>query len=342
MYHFLYGGVLSLYQFIDLFSGIGGIRLGLERAGLRCVFSSEWDTAARTTYEQNFGEKPFGDITTLSDSEILRLPSFDILAAGFPCQPFSICGLKEGFADTTKGTLFFNILHIATLRRPAIVFLENVAHLARHDGGNTLRTIEATLSDLGYHVSHQILDASSFEVPQHRKRIFIVASLKPGFTFPTGRPSTLRLRDILDSNVGKERYFPKESYTLLTEMGVEPKASPNGLIFSGFMNKNLRKNGVRPDTIHLSRSHRQINRIYSIDGLHPTLAASETSGRYYILDDVGVRKLTLDECFRLQGFPSDFVRPSSEAQQYHQIGNTVSVPVIEALATSLMNHLTFT
>lgn len=321
------------YSFIDLFSGIGGFRIGLESVGMNCLFSSEIDNEARKTYQENFGELPYGDVTLLSIEDISSLPDFSVLAAGFPCQPFSISGQQQGFEDPTRGTLFFNIMNIVRIKNPRVVFLENVAHLVHHDDGKTFKVIVKSLKEEGYHVHHKVLDSSMFGVAQHRKRIFIVATKHEGFEFPLGGERSSRIIDIVEDV--EHTYLNPEEYTLIDS----PKVSPNGMKFVGYLNKKGRTNGVREGTLHLSRSHRQINRIYDINHIHPTLTASEMSGRYFVLDDKGVRKLTILECFRLQGFPEDFKRPSSLAQQYHQIGNSVTVPVIEAISKQILKHL---
>lgn len=321
------------YSFIDLFSGIGGFRLGLMQAGFNCVFSSEMNEAAKETYLANFNELPYGDITLMSRDEIEQLPDFSVLAGGFPCQPFSISGRQEGFEDETRGTLFFNIMEIVRIKKPEVVFLENVAHLVHHDRGNTFKVIKQTLEDEGYIMNSKVIDSSEFGVPQHRKRIFIVATKQEGFMFPERERTVTSLREISEDTI--HTYLDPEAYTLIEN----PKVSPNGMKFVGYLNKNTRKKGVRDGTLHLSRSHRQINRIYDINHIHPTLTSSETSGRYYVLDDVGVRKLTLTECYRLQGFPEDFLRNESIAQAYRQIGNSVSVPVITAISKKILEYL---
>ena len=169
------------FRFIDLFAGIGGTRLAFEAVGGNCVFSSEWDKDAQKTYAANFGETPHGDITKIKASDI---PSFDVLLAGFPCQPFSSIGQRQGFKHKTQGTLFYDVLRILEGKRPAAFLLENVVGLVNHDGGNTFAVILQSLNELGYSVHHQILDAADYGVPQHRKRIYIVgydkARLKRG------------------------------------------------------------------------------------------------------------------------------------------------------------------
>src|SRR6185437_9473722 len=198
------------FTFIDLFAGIGGMRLAFERAGGKCVFSSEWNKYSQQTYAANFGEVPEGDITSINENEI---PDHDILAAGFPCQPFSIAGVSKkqslnrphGFEDETQGTLFFDIARILKAKRPKAFLLENVKNLQSHDGGNTFQIMLKTLRDhLGYDVHYKVIDAKVV-VPQHRERIFIVGFSKPTeFTFPEIPDRKIVVRDILEGRVSKK------------------------------------------------------------------------------------------------------------------------------------------
>lgn len=319
---------MSQVKFIDLFCGVGGIRLGMESAGFKCVFSCDTDRECARTYEENFGERPLGDIREIKASDI---PSHDILCAGFPCQPFSIAGGKKGFADT-RGTLFFEITRVLEEKRPGVVFLENVKHLKHHDGGRTFKVITDSLESLGYSVSSSLLNGSDFGLPQNRERIIIVAGLSGQFDFGAlkKRPKPA-LKAFLDSSGGFEWLDPSE-YTLIEN----PKRQPSGLIFAGYRNKPIRKKGIRPGTERLSRAHRQPNRIYSTLGVHPALQSQESSGRFFILTDGGgVRKMTLSECWRIMGFPEDFKRPSPKREQYRQAGNSVCVPMVGAVALEI-------
>lgn len=321
------------FTFIDLFAGIGGFRLGLQRAGGRCVFSSEWDEYAQQTYLANFGEMPHGDITR---EEIKgKVPAgYDVLAAGFPCQPFSISGHMRGFEDT-RGTLVYEVFDIAQRTKPRIVLLENVKHLKYHDKGHTLHAITESLRGLGYGVSWGVLNASDFGVPQNRERIIIVG-IRGGGSFDfsgllgDGRKPTLR--DFLESD-GPFEYLD-EPYTLLTEI----RRQPSGLIFAGFRNKKLRKRGVLPGTEYLSRVHKQPNRIYDAEGVHPALPSQETSGRFWILVDGCVRKLTVAECYRIMGFPDGFCRVVPLAEQYREVGNSICVPMVAAIGQELLRQ----
>lgn len=319
-------------KFIDLFCGIGGIRLGLDSQGFECVFSSDINTECQRTYKTNFGEEPFGDITKIDEKSI---PDHDILCAGFPCQPFSISGKQKGF-DDTRGTLFFDICRIINEKKPSVVFLENVKHMVHHNGGRTLQTILDKLEHLGYEVSWRVLNGVDFGVPQNRERIIIIGSLNGKFDFnkiktvPRGR-----MLDFLDKE-GEFEYLDPVDYTLIEK----PKQQPgSGLMFAGYRNKSIRKVGVRPGTEHLSRVHKQPNRIYSVMGVHPTLPSQESSGRFFILtSDNRVRKLTINECWRIMGFPETYIKVSSVGEQYKQLGNSVCVPMITAVAEEIKNQ----
>lgn len=316
-------------RFIDLFAGIGGFRKGFEDAGFQCVFTSEINTACQEVYENNFTDKVHGDITQIAPSSI---PDFEVLLAGFPCQPFSISGKKKGFEDT-RGTLFFDICRIIDEKQPKIVVLENVKHLIYHDKKRTFSTILQTLSNLGYNVSYQILNAKNFGLPQNRERIFIIASKNGFFKFDElEKKQPVALKDFLDKT-GNFEYLDKSEYTLIKN----PKKQETGLIFVGYRNKNTWKNGIRPNTEHLSRVHRQPNRIYSVEGTHPTIPSQETSGRFFIYlpNENKVRKLTLNECYKIMGFPANFKRHSKTGEQYKQIGNSVAIPVIYEIAKSI-------
>ena len=321
----------STFTFIDLFAGIGGFRIPMQWEGGRCVFSSEFNLHAQSVYEANFGEYPFGDITRIP---LNFIPEHDVLAAGFPCQPFSISGRMKGFEDT-RGTLIYNVFQIVQTKRPKVVLLENVKHLVHHDHGNTLRTILAGLENLGYRYSWQVLNASDFGVPQNRERIIIVAHQEKVFDFSKleKKPKTT-IRDIIDTDVSKYEYL-EEPYTLLEKVTVQP----SGLIFVGYRNKRIRKAGVRPGTENLSRVHKQPNRIYSIDGVHPALPSQESSGRFFIYDGKNVRKLTIDECYRLMGFPDSFIRDTNLGEQYRQIGNSVCVPMVDEIIKQIKIQL---
>ncbi len=318
------------FTFLDLFAGIGGFRIPLQELKGKCVFTSEFNYQAQRTYEHNFGEVPFGDITTL---DLNIVPKHDVLTAGFPCQPFSISGKMKGFEDT-RGTLIYNVFQIIEKRQPKVVFLENVKHLIHHDKGNTLKTIIKDLEALDYKVSWKLLNASDFGVPQNRERVIIIGhkDIKFDFTKLKTKPKTT-LKRILEKDVKFE--YLDEPYTILDDY----KIQESGLIFIGHRNKSIRIAGVRPGTEHLSRVHKQPNRIYSSEGLHPALPSQESSGRFWIYDEGKVRKLTINECYKIMGFPEKFIKNSSLSDSYRQIGNSVCVPMIKEIATQIKAQL---
>jgi DNA (cytosine-5)-methyltransferase 1 len=320
-------------KFIDLFAGIGGFRLGFESQGFQCVFSSEIDTHAKEMYYENFGDMPSSDITKIKEQDI---PKFDILLGGFPCQPFSIAGEKKGFNDT-RGTLFFDIVRILKYHKPRVVILENVKHFKNHNKGNTLKTVLSTLKQLGYETSWQLLNAKDFGVPQNRERTIIVASLnKIEFDFKKiKKKSATSLKEILETKNDNFQYLKKSEYTLIDN----PKQQPSGLIFVGYRNKKIRQKGVMDNTKHLSRVHKQPNRIYSSEGTNPTLSSQESSGRYFIYHDKMVRKLTLKECYRLMGFPDNLKLIGAQSKLYNRVGNSIVVPMVEAIAEQIKEQL---
>ncbi|MGI6680652.1 MAG: DNA cytosine methyltransferase [Bdellovibrionota bacterium] len=301
---------LKEFTFIDLFAGIGGIRLGFEAVGGRCVFSSEWDKFAVQTYKANFFDKEVhGDITKISEKDI---PPFDILCAGFPCQPFSQAGLKKGLLDT-RGTLFFDIARIVEYHRPKVVFLENVKRFKTHDAGNTFLVVKNVLQELGYSVYDKVLNAKDFALPQNRERIFIVAFLgKTEFNFPLPYNTKTRLGDILERDV-------LDKYTLSDALWAGHQARKE---------KNLKKgygfgySMFNEDSVYTST----ISARYYKDGSEILI---EQKGK-------NPRKLTPREAARLQGFPDTFKIPVSDNQAYKQFGNSVAVNVIKALAKEIV------
>jgi len=318
------------FTFIDLFAGIGGFRIPMQELNGKCVFTSEFNYWAQRSYEHNFGEVPFGDITKL---DLNIVPKHEVLTAGFPCQPFSISGKMKGFEDT-RGTLIYNVFQIIEKRLPKVVFLENVKHLIHHDKGNTLKTILKDLEQLGYKTSWKLLNASDFGVPQNRERIIIIGHKTNKFDFSKlkTKPKPI-LKDFLDQDVNFE--YLNEPYTILTDY----KVQESGLIFIGHRNKLIRKAGVRPGTEHLSRVHKQPNRIYSTEGLHPALPSQESSGRFWIYDKGDVRKLTINECYKIMGFPEKFIKIDNLGESYRQIGNSVCIPMIKEISKQIKAQL---
>lgn len=320
----------SEFTFVDLFAGIGGFRIPLQELGGNCVFSSEFNYHAQRAYELNFGEVPFGDITKLN---IDIVPKHDILCAGFPCQPFSISGKMKGFEDT-RGTLIYHVFKIIEKHQPKVVFLENVKHLVYHDKKRTLGVILKHLEEMGYVVSKKVLNASDFGVPQNRERIIIIGHKEKKFDFEKIKKSTKPLlKDFLDEENDFE--YLNEPYTILDEQ----KKQISGLIFAGYRNKTIRKAGVRPGTEHLSRVHKQPNRIYSTEGVHPALPSQESSGRFWIWHERKVRKLTIQECYRIMGFPDKFELLNNKSELYKQIGNSVAIPMIKAVSKQIKIQL---
>lgn len=320
------------FSFIDLFAGIGGFRIPLQWEGGKCVFSSEFNPSAQKVYEANYGEFPFGDITHIP---LELIPQHDILCAGFPCQPFSISGKMKGFEDT-RGTLIYSVFKILESKQPKVVFLENVKHLVHHDNGRTLKTILSGLENLGYKHSWKVLNSSNFGVAQNRERIIIIAHKDKIFDFSKVKiRKEVLLKDILDDPETTQFNYLEEPYTILDDM----KRQPSGLIFAGYRNKNIRKAGVRPGTEHLSRVHKQPNRIYSVEGIHPAMPSQETSGRFWIYDGNKVRKLTINECYKIMGFPENFIRSTSTSEQYRQIGNSVCIPMIHEIIREIKKQL---
>jgi DNA (cytosine-5)-methyltransferase 1 len=296
------------FKFIDLFAGIGGIRLGFESVGGECVFSSEWDKFAQNSYEANFGEKPDGDITLINEKNI---PSFDVLLAGFPCQPFSNAGLKMGFEDT-RGTLFFHIARILNHHKPKIVFLENVKGLKSHNKGNTYRVIQSTLEEMGYNVYSQVLNAKDFGVPQNRERIYIVGFLdNVDFSFPQPLSKKVKVGDILEAEVSEKYTISDRLWAGHQRRKKEHVEKGNGFGYSIFDENS-------PYTSTISAR-------YYKDGSEILIKQNNKNPR----------KLTPREAARLQGFPDSFKIIVSDNQAYKQFGNSVCVPVIKALSNQI-------
>lgn len=300
------------FTFIDLFAGIGGIRLGFESVGGRCVFSSEIDPDACKTYTANFGEIPSGDITRIAAGEI---PDFDVLLAGFPCQAFSIIGKREGFANETCGTLFFEIERILNEKRPPAFLLENVRNLMSHDGGKTFAIMREHLKALGYHVHAKVLNALDFGVPQKRERIIIVGFLDDvPFHFPEPLPPEQRktLSDILETDVDA-KYYVKDR------------------IRESRLERLKDKNYPKPYISHENMAGSITPHPYS------SALRAGASANYILINDE--RRPTEREMLRIQGFPDSYriVTPYSKVK--HQCGNSVAVPVIQAVARQMLDAL---
>lgn len=313
------------FTFIDLFAGIGGMRIAYEKAGGHCVYSNEWNKYSQQTYFANFGEQPDGDITKV-DAE--SIPDHDILVAGFPCQPFSIAGVSKkqslgratGFEDKTQGTLFFDICRILKAKRPKAFMLENVKNLKSHDRGRTFKVITEALEELDYEVFHAVLDGQNY-VPQHRERILIVGfdrkrygrDLGFRFNITPVEPKPV-MKDILEPEVDEKYTLTDKLWTYLQNYAEKHRAAGNGF---GFGIADL--NGVA----------RTLSARYYKDGSEILI---EQAGR-------NPRRLTPRECARLQGFPDSFVIPVSDTQAYKQFGNSVVVPLMTNVAQLIVNKM---
>lgn len=313
------------FDFIDLFAGIGGMRLAYQNVGGTCVYSSEWNKFSQQTYESNFGDKPDGDITKV---EAEAIPNHDVLVAGFPCQPFSIAGVskkqslgrKTGFEDKTQGTLFFDVCRILKAKRPKAFMLENVKNLCSHDKGRTFKIILESLDELDYEVFYEVLDGQNY-VPQHRERIIIVGfdrkrygkNIDFEFDITPVNPKPI-LKDILEKKVDSKYTLTDNLWKYLQGYAAKHKAAGNGFGY-GMASKN---------------------------GISRTLSA-----RYYkdgseiLIPQKGKnpRRLTPRECARLQGFSDDFVIPVSDTQAYRQFGNSVVVPLMQNVAELLVEKI---
>ena len=308
-----------MYTFIDLFAGIGGMRLAFQNAGTKCVFTSEYDAYAVKTYSTNFEGRVEGDITKVDP---LSVPDHDILVAGFPCQPFSIAGVSKkkslgrahGFDDETQGTLFFDLKEIIAKKRPAAFLLENVKNLVSHDGGNTFRVIRNALESVGYSLQWRVLDGQSF-VPQHRERIMIVGFREPReFAWPVLRSGGPRLSTVLERSVDRRYTLSDKLWAYLKSYKEKHRSRGNGFGFG----------------------------LVGADDVARTLSA-----RYYkdgseiLVRQRGKnpRRLTPRECARLMGFPESFKIPVSDTRAYKQFGNSVVVPLVEAVACRIVDAL---
>ena len=308
----------TAFTFIDLFAGIGGMRIAFERAGGHCVYSNEWNKYSQQTYFANFGEQPDGDITKVPATDI---PDHDILVAGFPCQPFSIAGVSKkqslgmatGFEDKTQGTLFFDICRILKEKRPRAFMLENVKNLRSHDKGKTFKIITEALDELDYEIFFDVLDGQYY-VPQHRERIIIVGfdrkrygsdiSFEFNLLPPTKKPV---MEDILEEKPDEKYTLSNKLWDYLQNYAAKHKAAGNGFGY-----------GIA-DPKGVSRT---LSARYYKDGSEILIAQ----------EDKNPRRLTPRECARLQGFPDDFVIPVSDTQAYKQFGNSVVVPLMADVA----------
>lgn len=337
----------SKFTFIDLFAGIGGFRMAMQNLGGRCVFSSEWDDAAKQTYFENYGEVPFGDITK-PDIKAMIPKKFDVLCAGFPCQPFSYSGQKLGFKDKTKGTLFFDICEILKERQPQAFFLENVKGIVSHEKGKTIKTIRNILTDeLGYDIHESVLCSLDFGLPQKRERWYCVGfKKKTEFKFPKGTRKGATLRDIivLDDNdtsltlpkfeLDRIKYHFEHSHEIRvrhdnSKYAPKTKKGKYGVFSFQKPDGSLRFHVGDPAKTQIQEA------FYScLDSYASTIIANRTPKLW----DIG-RKLSVRESARLQGFPDNFKIPVSDMQAYKQFGNSVSVPVLIEIVKCIIKHL---
>ena len=313
------------FTFIDLFAGMGGFRLAMQAQGGECVFSSEWNNFSQRTYLANFGEMPFGDITKESTKSYIPV-YFDVLCAGFPCQPFSIAGVSKkkslgretGFKDKTQGTLFFDVADIINRHRPKAFFLENVKNLTSHDKGNTFRVICETLKELDYSIHYQVMDGQTY-VPQHRERIMIVGfdnkvfHGEEQFAFPEQYPATRTVKEILDPNIDEKYTLSDKLWTYLQNYAEKHRAKGNGFGYG----------------------------LVDLNGITRTLSARYYKDGSEILipqeDGKNPRKLSPRECARLMGYPDEYILSAvSDVQAYRQCGNSVVVPLITAVSEQII------
>jgi DNA (cytosine-5)-methyltransferase 1 len=314
------------YTVVSLFSGIGGIDLGFEFAGFDIIWANDFDRAACQTYRTNIGSQIVeGDIRLVKD----QIPPHDVLVGGFPCQPFSTLGKLQGFDDEqNRGTLFFEILDIIKKHDTKVVVLENVKNLINHDKGNTFLRIKQELEDAGYDVNAKILNSQDFGIPQRRNRVFIVAFNKKyfksePFEYPEPKELTITTQDLLDQNV-EEKYFLTEKISK-TILGCGTK----GYIVKPTIDLPISK--TLTATMH--KMHRASQDNYVTDKINYERNVVDKVKR------INIRKLTPNECRKLQGFPSDWKQVVSDIQAYKQFGNAVTVDVAYAVALSIMKHI---
>ncbi len=318
------------FTFIDLFAGIGGFRLALTKYGGKCVFTSDWDKEAQIVYEDNFRDKPYGDITKIDAKDI---PKHNVICAGFPCQAFSISGKRQGFEDT-RGTLFFDVARIAKYHKPEILFLENVKNFARHDDGKTLDTVCNTLTDLGYDVYWKVLNASHYGAPTSRERIYFIGFRKDlgikDFEFPKPTNDPITLENFLEpASATKEFEIKRDDIKFYDEVRKLKKD-----IFGNYP--------LSPIQIGQINNGGQGERIYSPKGHAITLSAygggaASKTGAYYV--DGIVRRLSPRECARVMGFPENFKIKVSPRQAYKLFGNSVVVPVLEKVFGEVIKNI---
>jgi len=318
---------------IDLFAGIGGVKLGLEKAGFKVIFSNDIDLYCKQTFDHNFRDKlVLGDIRNIQSSQFPT--DYELLAAGFPCQPFSMAGHKLGFNDP-RGSLFFEVVRIIKDTKPKAILLENVQHLRHHNGGDTLKQMIKILEkDLGYKTFVDVLNSRDFGLPQNRSRIYIVGfKNETDFEFPKPiKKDGLKIKDILEKRRVEDSYFLSQKYY----EGLVRHKQRHQKMGHGFGFNILKPDGVSFALV-VGNMGRERNLIQDKPrkGFHKS--GMDKLGSK---NNAGIRKLTIRECARLQGFPDNFDFPVTKTQAYKQLGNTVSVPVIKAIAKRIYRSLT--
>ncbi len=308
------------FTFIDLFAGIGGIRLGFEQARFKCVYSNERDKSAAETYSRNHDDNI--DIRDIREVDITKIPSHDVLCAGFPCQPFSRAGVsarvsssrKHGFEDKDQGVMFFEILKILEYHKPMAIFLENVSNFERHDKGNTLKIVKRELASLGYDLKNPRVIDASLVVPHRRRRIYMVAIRNGVYKFPEIEQQKHKIADILENNVPDKYTISDRLWQSHQERTLRNKKKGNG-----FAHYVIDPNGVA----------NTLTSRYGKDG----------RGNLVPQTNKNPRMLTPRECARLMGFPESFILPDTKTPAYRQFGNSVCVPIIRILAESLREQM---
>lgn len=323
------------FRFVDLFAGIGGMRLAFQSKGIDggCVFTSEWDSSAQQTYFRNFGDVPFGDITKIDKASI---PDHEVLVAGFPCQAFSIAGRRGGFGDT-RGSLFFDVAETLQVKQPDAFLLENVKGLMNHDRGRTIRIILETLNELGYHVPDpRVINARDFGVAQNRQRIFIVGFKKKkhslSFSYPkcVSQSKQKVIADIKEKSAVSVRYYLSTQYLhTLREHRRRHEEAGHGFGFE-ILNDNQVANAIVVGGMGRERN------LVIDTRLRNFVPETKIKGE---VNREGIRRMTPREWARLQGFPDEFIIPVADAQAYKQFGNSVAVPAIEAMARQIIRAM---
>lgn len=316
---------MSEFKFIDLFCGLGGFRIAMQELGGKCVYSCDNNIDVCKTYESNFGENPYGDITEKAETDI---PEYDVLCAGFPCQPFSIAGKRMGFSDS-RGTMFFEVARILKYTKPKIAFLENVSGIVSHDSGRTLKVIKNTLEEIGYVVNYKVMNAKDYGIPQNRNRWYCVAIRKDiynkEFKFPNKKSLKFTVDQIIDPKV-KGGYDSTEIALANINKHIE-KFKTSERFKKG--SKNIIANEIRASKCNFRN-----------DGISPCLTAKMGTGGNNIPVIVNYkRKLTEKECLKIMGFPETYKIKENNMQSYKQIGNSVVVPIIKDIGEKIIEYL---